>query len=373
MDKYTAPDFVDINITNNCNMNCTHCYIGEQNLNEMSLKQGIDDIRQLRDLGVFKISLTGGEPLLHPNFLDFIKEIKACDMEPMVNSNGVLFNDSLIDKLDKILINKKMLVAISLDGLGNNKYSELRKWKNGTAASDAFDIVIKNAYKLVKKGYLIVFNFTYTNLNKSDLFSLYDFLEKKFKDYKFILNIILFGVSGNGVKNKNELSINYNDWKSDINRIMKLKLKGKLKYLKIEPTCPWEVYVPLEDYSYELIEKNISYISPLRNSIYNKSRDIGCHAGITNIVINWDGKIYPCGLYPVNSKLCLGDLNKESLLEIWNNSVLLQQLRKLKLQDLDEECQQCNFKEICGGGCRGAAIQITQSLFGKDLRCPLLN
>lgn len=151
MDKYTAPDFVDINITNNCNMNCTHCYIGEQNLNEMSLKQGIDYIRQLRDLGVFKISLTGGEPLLHPNFLDFIKEIKACDMEPMVNSNGVLFNDSLIDKLDKILINKKMLVAISLDGLGNNKYSELRKWKNGTAASDAFDIVIKNAYKLVKK------------------------------------------------------------------------------------------------------------------------------------------------------------------------------------------------------------------------------
>ena len=46
-------------------------------------------------------------------------------------------------------------------------------------------------------------------------------------------------MSGNGVKNKNELSINYNDWKSDINRIMKLKLKGKLKYLKIYFHCNW--------------------------------------------------------------------------------------------------------------------------------------
>lgn len=77
MINYTAPNFVDINITNNCNMNCVHCYVGEQPLNQMSLEQGMSYIQELQKLGVFKVSLTGGEPLLHPNFMDFIQKCYA--------------------------------------------------------------------------------------------------------------------------------------------------------------------------------------------------------------------------------------------------------------------------------------------------------
>lgn len=373
MIKYTAPNFVDINITNNCNMNCTHCYIGEQPLNEMTLNQGLDYIKQLQNLGVFKVSLTGGEPLLHPNLIDFIQEIGACDMEPMVNTNGVLFNDKIIDDLDKVLSSDKMLIAISLDGLGDEEYIQLRKWKDGTDALGAFDLIINNATKLMERGYKVVFNFTYTNLNKDNLFNLYYFLEEQYQNYSFLLNVILFGMSGNGNKNRNQLSVQYNEWKTALNHIMELKLSNNLKYLKVEPTCPWEIYVPLEKYSYEIIEKEIRYVSPLRSPFYSKFRDVGCHAGITNIVINWNGEIYPCGLYPVNNELCLGNLKEQSLKNIWDNSTLLTKIRNIKLTDLDSECQKCNFSGICGGGCRGASIQLEEGLYGKDMRCPILN
>lgn len=305
--------------------------------------------------------------------MDFIQKIVDCDMDPMMNSNGVLFTDEIIEKLDKILGKQKMLVAISLDGFGDSQYVHLRKWKDGSDAIGAFDKIIDNALKLMKKGYKVVFNFTYTNLNKNNLFDLYYFLEKKFAGYDFTLNVILFGMSGNGSKNRDTLSVRYEDWKKELNKIMKLKLENQLCFLKIEPTCPWEIYLPLKEYSHEIIEKHLRYVTPLKSPFYRRVRDVGCHAGITNIVINWNGEVYPCGLYPVNSEMCLGDLQKNSLDEIWKNSLLLSKIRNTKLENLAIECQECDFANICGGGCRGAAIQVGTGFYGKDLRCPILS
>ena len=370
--KYTAPNFVDINITDVCNMACRHCYIGKQTNSYMNISEAKNYIKQIADLGVFKVAITGGEPLLHPDWIMFIKEIINNNMYPMINTNGYLFNRSVCEAINDIAGNR-MWIAVSVDGIVPGNYGTIRKWRDGSPADSAFKVVIDNIKEMLSKKFKVVINFTYTNKNKEDLIPLYEYLCKELGENNFVLNVILFGLSGSGIINANTLAVPYTTWYRDINDIMQLKISGKLKKLKFEPTCPWELYLPLEKFTLEEIENYCAYKSPLRSAMYRKFRDIGCHAGITNIVVNWNSTVYACGLYPQNVNMRIGNLKTDLLSEIWNNSYNLNALRNLQLKDLPLECQKCRLNQICGGGCRGAASEINKSIYAKDSRCPNLS
>lgn len=366
----SAPNFIDMNITNQCNMACRHCYIGKVTKPSfMNLRDCIDYIDQAAELGVFRISITGGEPLMHPQWLSIISHMISSGISPMINSNGTLFNDDNISQLANIA-KKDLWIAISLDGMYPGHYTALRKWKNGKDATTAFDTIIRNVKIMIKEGFHVVFNFTYTRVNWEDLLPLYKFLEDTLGERNFTLNVILFGISGNGYVNENNLSVSFDCWKKDLQHIVLQKIEGKYQSIKFEPTCPWEIYLPLDGLQISTIEKTTGYISPLRNNIYRRYRNVCCHAGISNLVINWDGTVYPCGLYPQVTPLCAGNLHKNSLFQIWNESDLLKRLRNISISDLPETCQNCTSVDICGGGCRGAAVQLHNSLVGGDTRCP---
>lgn len=66
-----------------------------------------------------------------------------------------------------------------------------------------------------------------------------------------------------------------------------------------------------------------------------------------------------------------GTLTQHSLKDIWENSEVLLALRGMCMSNLSDDCQTCEYRNICGGGCRGAASQINHSLYGRDSRCPL--
>lgn len=60
--------------------------------------------------------------------------------------------------------------------------------------------------------------------------------------------MILFGVSGRGIGNKDDLSVDYNIWKEYLKKIYNKKLNNELRYMTVEPSCPWEIYLPLYEY-----------------------------------------------------------------------------------------------------------------------------
>jgi len=89
-----------------------------------------------------------------------------------------------------------------------------------------------------------------------------------------------------------------------------------------------------------------------------------CSAGKAELYIASDGLVYPClGLaFP---EFVIGDVKKESVIDIWKNSDLLKKLRKLSVDDF-EKCKDCKFKSICRGGCRGTAYFNYKSLTAPD-------
>lgn len=144
LDKFKREiNYVRISLTKKCNLNCSYCkpFNDKTKYLELSNNQVLNIVKTLAKLGVNKIRLTGGEPLLRKDLLNLIKEIKTIRgiEELTLTTNGIG-----LDKIAKQLKENGLdRVNISLDTLNQKKYKLLTK-------KDVIDNVI-NSILISKK------------------------------------------------------------------------------------------------------------------------------------------------------------------------------------------------------------------------------
>lgn len=90
---------VTIDITNKCHLICPHCIISlpereEGTRLEVNFLKSL--IPKLIQYGCLEIRLTGGEPLLHPNFSEIYLMLKKMGFKVIIFTNGILLNNDLI-------------------------------------------------------------------------------------------------------------------------------------------------------------------------------------------------------------------------------------------------------------------------------------
>ena len=88
----------------------------------------------------------------------------------------------------------------------------------------------------------------------------------------------------------------------------------------------------------------------------------GCLAGTAVCFISNQGEVYPCGYLPALA----GDLKKQSFANIWENSVVFNQLRDVN--NLQGKCGCCEFRNICMG-CRARAFAATGNYLDEEPFC----
>ncbi|MGC2171103.1 MAG: radical SAM protein, partial [Candidatus Sulfotelmatobacter sp.] len=88
----------------------------------------------------------------------------------------------------------------------------------------------------------------------------------------------------------------------------------------------------------------------------------GCLAGTAVCFISNQGEVYPCGYLPALA----GDLKKQSFADIWENSVVFNQLRDVK--NLKGKCGCCEFRNVCMG-CRARAFAATGNYLDEEPFC----
>ena len=88
----------------------------------------------------------------------------------------------------------------------------------------------------------------------------------------------------------------------------------------------------------------------------------GCLAGTGVCFISHEGEVYPCGYLPVIA----GDLRKQSFAEIWDHSVVFEQLRDTGA--LKGKCGCCEFRNVCMG-CRARAFAKTGDFMAEEPFC----
>lgn len=155
---FYPPFFLVISPTMRCNLNCYGCYAGEYNKKE-ELETGeiIDLLNQAREIGIYFITISGGEPFIRQ---DCLLEIFSLfdDMYFQVYTNGTLINKQLAKKLAQV---GNVLPAISIEG-----------WEEDTDARrgpGSFKKILRAMENLRQEGVLFGFSATVTRQNNEQV------------------------------------------------------------------------------------------------------------------------------------------------------------------------------------------------------------
>jgi len=123
-------NYLRLSVTDRCNLRCQYC-MPENGIEKMEHKDilSIEDMDTIvgvfAKIGITKIRLTGGEPLVRGGILTLIEKIKAHTeiKEIALTTNGLLLKDMAQDLKDSGL-NR---VNISVDSLDSKKFSDMTR------------------------------------------------------------------------------------------------------------------------------------------------------------------------------------------------------------------------------------------------------
>ncbi|WP_416135556.1 GTP 3',8-cyclase MoaA [Aquimarina sp. 2201CG5-10] len=144
--------YLRISLTEKCNLRCTYCMPAEgiklspqQHL--MSADEIFDIANTFVKLGVKKIRLTGGEPLVRKDFPLIIEKLSSLPVEIAITTNGVLI-ERFLPLLKKHNI---QTITISLDSLQKEKFLKITR-------RDEFDRVWRTIQLLIAENIKVKLN-----------------------------------------------------------------------------------------------------------------------------------------------------------------------------------------------------------------------
>jgi len=88
-------------VTRRCNLTCAYCNEYDRDSPPVPLDELKKRVRELARLKTLMAACTGGEPLLHPEIGEVIRQIRRHDMVAMITTNGYPLTETLIDVLNE--------------------------------------------------------------------------------------------------------------------------------------------------------------------------------------------------------------------------------------------------------------------------------
>ena len=178
-------DYVRISITDRCNLRCTYC-MPEDGIADytshtaiLSYEEILRVAKSLAKLGIKKIKLTGGEPLVRLGCADLVRELKAINgiEQVTITTNGVLLAELAED-----------LIQAGIDGINVSLDTVEREIFEQITRRDYFDQVIAGIEKVKSLGYgnLKINCVPIAQFNKSELVK----LAAQAKDYPLSVRFI---------------------------------------------------------------------------------------------------------------------------------------------------------------------------------------
>jgi GTP 3',8-cyclase len=123
-----AIDYLRVSVTDRCNMRCHYCYPRDsESRSRVARPLSVDEfttvVSTAVDLGLRKVRLTGGEPLVHPDIVTLVKQLAALHglSDLSLTTNGLLLR-RLAAPLAAAGLRR---VNVHLDTLNEVRYAEI--------------------------------------------------------------------------------------------------------------------------------------------------------------------------------------------------------------------------------------------------------
>lgn len=307
MDKHfnTEPRLTNIHIeiTSKCNERCVHCYIPHENkLNHMQSDLFYSILNQCKEMKILHLTVTGGEPMLHPSFLDFIKKCKLYNMSVNVLSNLTLLNEEIVKEMKA---NPLLSVQASMYSMDPNIHDAITRRKGSCELT-------KNAImRLVENDIPLQISCTIMKHNRDCYMDVVRWAKKN--NIRIVYDYVVIGEYDSTTENiENRLSV------LDIKEVIDNKIIDEPNYLTFIAT-------------------------ELENKKKETPDDTVCSVCHSSICIADDGTVYPCAGW---QGYIVGNVNDEPLNDIWNTSKKIKYLRDLRKKDFPK-CITCSEREYC--------------------------
>jgi MoaA/NifB/PqqE/SkfB family radical SAM enzyme len=150
-----------LELTYRCNWRCTFCYnprrFDRRALNAEEWAAVIDDLRQL---GTLTVTLTGGEPLTHPEFLAIARSVSARHLALRIFTNGTLVSEPMADAIAAL---RSLGVEMSLHGARAETHERL------TGAPGSFAALFRGLERLQRRGVPVLLKTLLTSVNEAEI------------------------------------------------------------------------------------------------------------------------------------------------------------------------------------------------------------
>jgi len=311
----TYEPFLFLYITNQCQLNCKHCYMGKrlQNGQVMSIRYIRKILKFMRVLyGHYRVYLLGGEPTLHPELDRVLKICKEEKYLVVLTSNGLISQNTW----DKILPRYIDSLSFSLDGASRESHEFLR-------GEDTFQPLIENIQEACKRKFKTRLICTITKKNVKEV----PRIIKLASDLQVgLLSFHYFTPTGRG-SHYSTLQLSNKEW---------LKFVRDLKdcVSKIQINDRLKIYYPP------------AFVSKKELPLIEMAGYKGCPArNLERLAIFPNGKCYICSAF-LDQNVSFGQINNRGFSINKTDSNELNIINRMSLK-----CGKCSHAYICNGGC----------------------
>lgn len=287
-----------------CNLECIQCYCnaGKARSDELDTEEITRFIDYLAKTEADTITFTGGEPLLHKDFLAIAKHASNQGLDVALFTNGELLDH---DILDAFLRMKVESIQISLDGARPETH-DLIRGKRGL-----FEKTLHAIKESKQRGFPVVVMTTLVEQNKDEMIGISQLCEK----------------------------------------------------LEVEGWC-MNMFIPVGR-AKDLNVVSLQTLSHIRKQIGVSPAVCGntaCGVGFQKIAVLSNGDICPC---EVLQSAVLGNIRNTNLLDVFHQHPLMDNYRKSTVENI-AECSICPVSVLCRGGCKSSALIRNGSIFSPD-------
>jgi radical SAM protein with 4Fe4S-binding SPASM domain len=311
-----------LHLTNKCNLSCSYCY--RNSSPRIEIKRFGDEFNRFLDQCVPILSdnpvltFSGGEPMIHPDFMSVAQHAVELGFSNNLLTNGMFITEENVAAVAKLF----SYIKISLDGANEATHSATRGPGN-------FDVVMRG------------------------------------------IRLLASMPGDHGIEVQMTLTAE--------NAAQGAALKAQL------PDRVGTRFTPLMPMGRGLQEGNYldsdDFIAVSRanardaeieaGSLQPGQRTFGCYAGEAHISIADNGSVYPCHLFH-RSEFRMGNIFVDPIEDIFFGEKMSQFGESMDVENNNLRCSSCDFRYMCGGGCKANALHKFGDYRKSDSYCSFI-
>jgi len=343
MSSLSAPIDVSIELTPQCNLRCAHCFQpDDRKYTPLTTEEIFHLGEDLVSMGVFAVFLSGGEPLLNPDWAVIGAHFISRGLAVGLSSNGTIITPDVARRIKDLGLYTAL--QVSLDGSTPGVHDQIR-------GPDAFRRTMRGLDCLSDVGVFPNVAITVMKSNIHDVPNVIELAVERGLNHVHVMSLM---PAGRAKARFQELDPSLEEWTA-----MEEQLQARADKLRGRITVDWgnRRYLPRNP---RFTEEQYSEV----DRAYT-----GCPAGKSKAVVDFGGNVYGCDLLKYE-KVCAGNVRQTPISTIWNESQVFQQWRERQQTTIRGKCQSCKWLFACVGGCPALSIAEGLSMYDSDPSCP---